>query len=262
MKSRSERHPKKPSRAARRIARDTPATIRIVVADSQAIDRGGLVGMLEEERDFEVVGEAATVKEAVEQCRALEPTVLLLSLGIAGQEPEAAIPAIRSELPELKICVLSERGSENCIVLNPPSRQLTPAEANLACRIGLDCLQLAVNQGALATVRRSADPEELFRAIRAAAEGRASYDPTTTAGLVSIASANGSRNGGPLFSPREREVAALIAEGMSNKEISSALKIGEPTVKKHVGSILEKLGLQDRLQAGLLLARNPLILKR
>src|SRR5205085_7614199 len=103
--------------------------VRIVVADSQAIDRGGLVGMLEEERDFEVVGEAATVEEAIEQCRALKPTVLVLSLGIAGQEPEAAIPAIRAVLPELRIAVLSERGSENCLVLNSPSRRLTPAEA-------------------------------------------------------------------------------------------------------------------------------------
>lgn len=262
MRSRPIRHPKKPSRAARHNARETPGTVRIVVADSQAIDRGGLVGMLEEERDFEVVGEAATVKEAIEQCRALEPSVLLLSLGINGQEPEAALPAIRAELPNLRICVLSERGSENCLVLNPPSRRLTPAETNLACRIGLDCLQLAVNQGALATVRRSADPEELFRAIRAAAEGRASYDPTTTSGLISIGRPGDATNGTPIFSPREREVAALIAEGLSNKEISTALKIGEPTVKKHIGSILEKLGLADRLQAGLFLARNPLALKR
>jgi len=63
------------------------------------------------------------------------------------------------------------------------------------------------------------------------------------------------------LSSRELEVAELISAGRSNKEISSALKISEPTVKKHVGHILEKLGLQDRLQVGLYVARNPLVLK-
>ena len=68
--------------------------------------------------------------------------------------------------------------------------------------------------------------------------------------------------GRPLFSDRETQVAALIAEGQSNKEISTSLGISEPTVKKHMGHILEKLGLADRLQAGLFLARNPLLFRR
>ena len=68
--------------------------------------------------------------------------------------------------------------------------------------------------------------------------------------------------GRKLFSERETQVAALISEGRSNKEISTGLKISEPTVKKHVGHILEKLGLADRLQAGLYLARNPLLFGR
>ena len=74
---------------------------------------------------------------------------------------------------------------------------------------------------------------------------------------------NGTNRGGrePL-SERELDVAALIAEGRSNKEISVELKISEPTVKKHVGHILEKLGLLDRLQVGLHIARNPLIIAR
>jgi len=241
---------------------ERPATpVRIVVADSQAIDRGGLVGLLEDERDFEVVGEAATVTETIRQCAALKPDVLILSLNLPGQQEQAAIPAIRATLSNLRILALSERGAENCLVLNPPYRSQTAAELRLVCAVGMDCLQLAVTQGAMATVRRSADPEELFRAVRAVSEGGAWYDPTTAKGMLSNADA---QSGGESigFSAREREVAGLITEGRSNKEISSALGISEPTVKKHVGHILQKLGIADRLQAGLMLARNPLILRR
>jgi DNA-binding NarL/FixJ family response regulator len=236
--------------------------VRLVVADGQAIDRGGLVGLLEDERDFEVVGEAATLDEAIQQCRALKPDVLLLSLNIPGQEQDAAIPMIRAAAPRLRIVALSERGAANCLVLNPPYRQKTAAEHNLLCAAGLDCLQLAASQGAMATVRRSADPEDLFRAIRRAAAGEASYDPTTATAMLVATGPEGALAGAQAgLSESELKVAALIAEGHSNKEISTALGISQATVKKHVGHILGKLGLSDRLQAGLLLARNPLLLK-
>ncbi len=244
-------------RTARRAHPDT-ARIRIVVADGHAIDRGGLVGLLEDERDFEVVGEAATVEEAVRQCRALSPRVLLLSLNLPGQEAAAAIPTLRAELPALRILALSERGAENCLVLNPPGRRKTPQEQRLACAPGIDCLQLAVRQGAMATLRRTADPEELFRAIRSVAEGRVWYDASTTGQLLTATPGGDDTT----LSSREVEVAAHIADGLSNKEISTSLGISEPTVKKHVGRILSKLGFADRLQAGLYLARNPLALKR
>ena len=249
-------------RATRRAS--ASKSVRVVVADAQAIDRGGLVGLLEDERDLEVVGEAATVAEAVQQCRALAPDVLLLSLNLPGQERVAAIPAIRADLPDLRIVALSERSAANCLVLNPPSRQRLPREFKLACETGMDCLQLAVTQGAMATVRRDADPEDLFRAVRAAAAGRASFDSTTAARMLSATEPDrlGQRAPEHRLSQRELEVAAMIVEGQSNKEISTGLKLSEPTVKKHIGRILTKLGAADRLQAGLMLARNPTIFKR
>jgi DNA-binding NarL/FixJ family response regulator len=126
--------------------------------------------------------------------------------------------------------------------------------------VGTDCLALAAAQGARATVRRDADPEDLFRAIRAAAAGQSWFDTKTTASFAT----NGPDGEGFAqgLSERELDVAALLAEGLSNKEISTALAISEPTVKKHVGHILDKLGLQDRLQAGLHIARHPLIVAR
>lgn len=251
-------HPKPRPHATRPKRPPTDPMVRIVVADNLAIDRGGVVNLLEDQSDFDVVGEAASVAETIEQCQALQPDVLVLSLNLTGQDQLAAIPGIRAALPALRIVALAERGSESCLVLNPPARKRLPSELKLLCANGIDCLQLAATQGAMATLRRSADPEELFRAIRAVAAGQAWYDPTTAAGML----AGSAGRQAPAFSPRELEVAALIAEGQSNKEISSSLGISEPTVKKHVGHILEKLGLADRLQAGLHLARNPLIFQR
>jgi DNA-binding NarL/FixJ family response regulator len=249
-----------------RTARRGPAAgvpiVRIVIADSQAIDRGGLVGLLEGEADFEVAGEAATVPETIQQCRALKPDVLVLSLNLPGQDQAAAIPTIRAALPALRILALSERGAANCLVLNPPSRTRLSSELKLVCALGTDCLQLAATQGAMATLRRSADPEDLFRAIRAVAQGHAWYDPTTAAGMLTSTGATLSHPDNIALSERELDVAALIVEGQSNKEISTALAISEPTVKKHVGHLLEKLGLQDRLQVGLLLARNPVMFRK
>src|SRR5262245_51601866 len=190
--------PRRPySKPRPRVARQSTKTpnIRMVVADGQAIDRGGLVGLLEDESDFEVVGEAATLAEAIQQCRALRPNVLVLSLNIPGQERAAAIPAIREVAPELRIVALSERGAIQCLVLNPPYRQKTAAELDLLCAVGLDCLHLAATQGAMATVRRSADPEDLFRAIRGAAAGEAWYDPTTAKGILIATGPGGRRQG-------------------------------------------------------------------
>lgn len=264
-----QRKPSKPSRAPRRRAATvrgaaTPPArdadrVRIVVADHQAIDRGGIIGLLDSEPGFEIVGESATVDETIEQCRELEPDVLVLTLNLPGQTRDAAIPLVREALPRLRILALSERGAENCLVLNPPSRRWLSGIPLGTCPVGIDCLQLAARQGAMATLRRSADPEDLFRAVRAVARGQAWYDPTTAAGMLTATQGNGAPTGRPLFSERETQVAALIAEGQSNKEISTSLRISEPTVKKHVGHILAKLGLADRLQAGLYLARNPLL---
>jgi DNA-binding NarL/FixJ family response regulator len=238
-----------------------PNLVRIVVADRQALDRAGLVGLLEATRGFQVVGQSETVEDTVQLCRTLSPDVLVLTLNLPARNRESALPAIRGRLPKLRILALSERGAENCIVLNPPSRRWLAGMPLGTCPVGIDCLQLAARQGALGTLRRSAPPEELDRAIRSLAQGHAWYDPTTAAGMLSAADGLQTRAlHRRLFSDRERQVAALIAEGHANKEISSLLGIGEPTVKKHVGRVLVKLGLKDRLQAGVFLVRNPLLL--
>jgi DNA-binding NarL/FixJ family response regulator len=233
-----------------------------VVADGHAIDRRGLVSLLREQPEFEVVGEAANAAEAIERCASLRPAVLLLTLNLPADSGDSALPVIRAALPGLRVLALSERGVANCLVLNPPGRSRLSAFSDVQrCDAGTDCLQLAMAQGALGTLRRSAEPAALFDAVRAVSAGRASYEPRTASAL----SGSGGRaetNGHFGLSSRELDVAALLGDGRSNKEISAALTISEPTVKKHIGQILRKLSVQDRLQAGLFVARHPLLFPR
>ena len=229
----------------------------IVVADGAAIDRAAIASLVRSETDFLVVGEAGNTQEAIELCRRLEPHVLVLTLTLPSPMGEPALLEIRAALPDLPIVAMSERGWSECLVLNPPSpahvRQ-EPSRSSL-CGVGHDCLQIAAAQGAAGTVRRSADPKALFATIRAVASGRSAYEPGTLSNITAPLDHDGEA---PL-SPRLLEVSHLLAEGRSNKEIASALGISEPTVKKHVTRLLERLGLEDRLQAGLFIARHPLL---
>ncbi len=236
---------------------DTPrdASVSVLVADPQAIDRSALCALLRAETGFRVLGEAESAEEVIARCRRVKPDVLLLTLSLPSATGDPALPVILRAVPEQRIVAMSERGWDTCLVLNPPSRAVVPGNTSVPrCASGVDCLQLAAAQGARATVRRSADPTALYAAIRAVAAGHQAYEPGTIENLAAerahVARA---------LSARELEVAALISEGMSNKEISTVLEISEPTVKKHVGRVLEKLGVQDRLQAGLFVARHPLL---
>jgi DNA-binding NarL/FixJ family response regulator len=250
-----------PERPVQPEARSTPR-IRIVVADDQALDRSGLVALLRAEPSFDVLAETSSVENTIDRCKELRPDVLVLALKICTQKDEPAIPAIRSRLPATRILAMAERSPEHCLVLNPPWRKALAGTPAGPPPTGMNCLELAAHQGALATLRRSADPQDLYLAVRMVARGQACYDPTTSMGILGGSGDEraGSARMAPL-SKRELQVAALLVEAHSNKEIASLLGLREPTVKKHVRHILEKLGLQDRLQAGLYLARNPLLLK-
>jgi DNA-binding NarL/FixJ family response regulator len=237
--------------------------VRIFLADNQPIDRGGMVALLHSQPDFEVVGESSSAEDAAKQCKRLLPSLAILALRLPAPDGTTALAMIRTQVPEIPILAVAERGEGACMVLNPPrSGRLPEQPIHNGCSTGTDCLQLAVVQGATGTIRRSAEAEELFRAVRTVASGKAWYEAGTATAIMRHALARHGDGHHPSLSDRETEVAELISDGRSNKEIAQALTISEPTVKKHVGHILGKLKLQDRLQVGLYIARNPLVLHR
>lgn len=254
------------AKVAPRRAGASPGTIRIVVADKLPLDRRSLVSLLATQADFEVVGEAETTERAAELCSKLKPAILLIALRIGTGAGRTPIVDIRAAAPLTPILAMAERGEGECIVLNPPKpgRDIAlggGAPIQPLCSQGTDCLQIAVAEGASGTIRRSAEPEVFFHAIRTVSSGNAWYEAGTASAIMRHALSPHQESQSHALSSRELDVAELISIGRSNKEIAQALGISEPTVKKHVGHILDKLGLQDRLQVGLFVARNPLVLQ-
>jgi DNA-binding NarL/FixJ family response regulator len=237
--------------------------IRIVVADELPLDRCSLVALLGTQPDFQVVGEAETTEQAAQMCGSLNPSIVLIAIAMRGHVRRTPIADIRVAAPLVPILAMAERGEEECLVLNPPKpRRGAASDVNVPrtpmCTRGTDCLQIAVAEGASGTIRRTSDPDVLFHAIRTVSLGNAWYEAGTAAAIMLRAHHRSAPNA---LSPREHDVVDLISTGSSNKEIAQSLGIGVPTVKKHVGHILEKLGVQDRLQVGLYAARNPLLLR-
>lgn len=224
------------------------------------MDRCALIALLRTQADFEIVADAATGRDAASRCKRLRPDVVIMSLQLPDQDGASALSCVMAEYPAARVIAIAERGAGHCQVLNPPRRPRLGLPMQESPGAHTDCLHMAVSDGALGTLRRDAEPEQLFRAVRAVAQGNAWYEPGTASALSGRARGAGSANGGarPL-SARELDVAGLIADGRSNKEIGRALGISEPTVKKHVGHVLVKLGLQDRLQIGIYIVRNPLL---
>ena len=211
------------------------------------IDREGVVALLGTQPDFRVLGSAGTSGETMELCLELHPPVLVLGILDGWPRDISAVQAVRLVSPKTQILVLAPHSPNRCAHLNPAD----PPGFDAGCSAWLarsTCLQDALSRGALGAVHRDISPTALFQAVRAVATGehRVTSEVTRLAG-----------NGHPL-SPQELKVARLIGHGSSNKEISTSLGISELTVKKHVGSILHRLGLHDRLQLGICVARHPL----
>jgi DNA-binding NarL/FixJ family response regulator len=204
--------------------------VRLLLADDHALVRGGLRGVLEAEEDLEVVGEAEDGAQAVELALRLRPDVVVMDIRMPHLD---GIEAARR---------LREQGS--------PSRVLILTTFDLD-----DYVYEALRAGAGGFLLKDAPPQRLVEAVRTVAAGEALLAPAITRRLVERF-VRGPRAGGTSTDPRlaelterEAEVLRLVARGLSNRELAGQLFLSEATVKTHVGRVLAKLDLRDRVQA-------------
>jgi len=191
--------------------------IRILTADDHHILRYGLSSLIGAEPDMELVAQASTGQEAIEQFRLHQPDVTLMDLLMPGMNGIDAIISIRSEFPDARIIVLTTYAGDV---------QVTRA----------------LKAGARAYILKGRLAGELLETIRAVHAGQRRIPPEVAADLAEHTGESG-------LTEREMEVLRLIAAGNANKEIAAQLSLSEETVKSRVSSILSKLGANDRTHA-------------
>ena len=212
----------------------TGEPVRIVIADDQALVRAGLATLLDSQPGLTVVGQAGTGEEAVHLARKVAPDVVLM---------------------DIRMPVLDGLTATRRILSAPPSPGARPIRVVVLTTYDLDeYVYEALRAGASGFLLKHAPPEELLLGVRAAADGGALLSPQVTRRLMAEFAARrpAARRPPPelaRLTPREREVLDLVICGRSNTEIAGALFVSQSTVKTHLGHILDKLGLRDRVQA-------------
>ncbi|QTV80800.1 response regulator [Microbacterium sp. NIBRBAC000506063] len=208
-------------------------TIRILIADDQAIVRAGFAALLDAHPGLEVVGQAATGAEAVSGSARLDPDVILMDVRMPDLDGIEATRRITGPTyPAAKV---------------PRVLMLTTFDLD-------DYVYDALQAGASGFLLKDALPEELVHAVRVIAAGEALLAPSITRRMIEQFAAQKPRASMSArrvaeLTDREREVLVRIGQGMSNAEIAASLFIAEQTVKTHVGKILAKLDLRDRVHA-------------
>ncbi|WP_328553309.1 response regulator transcription factor [Streptomyces sp. NBC_00358] len=194
--------------------------ISLLIVDDHPVVRDGLRGMFESAPGFAVLGEAADGVEAVSLAADLDPDVVLMDLRMPGGNGVDAIAELARRGARAKVLVLTTYDTDS------------------------DTLP-AIEAGATGYLLKDAPRDELFTAVRAAAEGRTVLSPAVASRLVSAVRAPAAES----LSAREREVLGLVAKGTSNREIARVLFISEATVKTHLTHLYAKLGVKDRAAA-------------
>ena len=207
-------------------------TIRILIADDHPVVRQGLRAFLSTRPDMDVVAEAADGDEALRKLRHLRPDVALVDLVMPGTGGLDVLVQAGEEGLGTRIIVLTSFADGD---------QVVPA----------------VRAGAAGYLLKDVEPRDLEEAIRAAHRGEALLHPRVAGAVMrEVAEPRGAAR--PALTPREAEVLALIAQGLTNRLIARRLDVTEKTVKTHVSSVLAKLGVTDRTQAALYAVREGL----
>jgi DNA-binding NarL/FixJ family response regulator len=204
--------------------------IRVVIADDHGVVRDGLAGVISAQPDLEVVATAENGADAVDLCRSSAPDVVLMDIEMPVLDGIEATRVIRRERPETAVLVLTSFAD---------ARRITAALA----------------AGAAGYLLKDTSGADVVRGIRAAAAGGAPLDPRSARLLLEAKSSPDPLEG---VSPREREVFALLLDGLANKVIAQRLGISEKTVKTHMTNIFRRIGVTDRVQAVLWAERHGL----
>ncbi len=205
--------------------------IRILIADDHFVVRQGLAALLVPRNGMEVVGEAATGREAVDLARALQPDVILMDMIMPEVEGPEAIGRIKQENPKARILVLTSFGE---------SKQVAAA----------------IQAGALGYLLKDSSPDDLLHAIRSVHRGSLVLTQDLALKLMQTQPAPTALD---QLTERETDVLRLLAQGQSNQEIALNLNISMTTVRSHVSNILMKLNVSNRTQAALVAQERRLI---
>jgi two-component system response regulator DevR len=199
---------------------------RILLVDDHDIVRLGLMTLLNDQPDMEVVGEASTAAEAVRTAEKLQPDVVLMDIRLPGEGGIEAARQVTRKVPNSKVVMLTSFADDDLVVR-------------------------AIRAGAVGYVLKQVGNEELLRAIRAAARGEALLDPATTARLLSRvreAERKAEEDAFRELSDREMDVLIHLAKGKTNAEIGALLHLSEKTVGNYVSNMFEKLHLNNRIE--------------
>lgn len=206
--------------------------IRVMIVDDHAVVRSGLSAFLTVFDDLEMVAEAGSGAQAVQICREKQPDVVLMDLIMPGMDGAETTAAIKEAHPDVQVIALTSFREEELV-------------------------QSALQAGALSYLLKNVSADDLADAIRAAHDGRPTLSPEATEALIHAAT----RPKAPSYdlTPREKEVLALMAEGLSNPQIAERLVVSHSTVKFHVSSVLSKLGVHGRTEAVALAIQENLV---
>jgi NarL family two-component system response regulator LiaR len=215
------------------MAKKTADQVRVMLVDDHSVVREGLKNYLGALGGFRVVAEASSGAEALDLAATTQPQVVLMDLVMPEMDGIEATRRLHETHPEIKVIVLTSFADD-------------------------DKLFPALRAGAVAYLLKDVGPTELAEAIAAAARGEIRLRPDVTQRLVTGMAGGAEKQPEELLTGRELEVLRCLARGRSNKEIGADLFISEKTVKTHVSSILDKLGLADRTQAALFAVKRGL----